>query len=353
MFLFYMMDKGFNEIEISHFRGFDYIKIDHLAKLNVFVGANNVGKSTILEAVFMLSGMGNPLMPTRINYWRALSANGIDSTRYLFYNMDFSTPPLLLARTNSQVRRLTFFPVLQSDADASSGDTSINSSIKQLNFYFDVKEEGDFSYHATLFSGSEGTLRPTVDTNYKEELKSLFIPSDKNDVNAMNNFATLVKRNKKQIVVDALKEFDPNIESIEALPDGLYLAMKGMNELLPICMAGDGVRRMINIVSSIASEDYNIVIIDESDNGLHYSVHKLMWKILLKYIEKRNIQLFVTTHNWECLQSLKGVMQEDENLQELANVYNIAKTGQRGFQAYRYSFEGLKEAINNEIEIRQ
>lgn len=67
MFLFYMMDKGFNEIEISHFRGFDYIKIDHLAKLNVFVGANNVGKSTILEAVFMLSGMGNPLIPTRIN----------------------------------------------------------------------------------------------------------------------------------------------------------------------------------------------------------------------------------------------------------------------------------------------
>lgn len=51
-------------------------------------------------------------------------------------------------------------------------------------------------------------------------------------------------------------------------------------------MAGDGARRMINIISSIASEDYNIVMIDEFDNGLHYSAHKLMWKILLKAIEK-------------------------------------------------------------------
>lgn len=39
-----MMDKCFNEIEISHFRGFDYIKIANLTKLNVFVGSNNVGE---------------------------------------------------------------------------------------------------------------------------------------------------------------------------------------------------------------------------------------------------------------------------------------------------------------------
>ena len=118
----------------------------------------------------------------------------------------------------------------------------------------------------------------------------------------------MVKRNKKQVVIDALKEFDPDIESIEALPDGLYLAMKGLHELLPISMAGDGVRRMINIMATIASEDYHIVMIDEFDNGLHYTTHKLMWRVLLKFIEKHNIQLFVTTHNLECLQSLEAVI---------------------------------------------
>ena len=67
-----MMDKCFNEIVFS-FRGFDYIKIANLTKLNVFVGS--MWGKPILEAVFMLSGMSNPIMPARINYWRIPSAN--------------------------------------------------------------------------------------------------------------------------------------------------------------------------------------------------------------------------------------------------------------------------------------
>ena len=87
----------------------------------------------------------------------------------------------------------------------------------------------------------------------------------------------------------------------------------------------------------------------ERENGLHYSAHKLIWKILLKCIDKHNIQLFVTTHNLECLQSLEAVMQNNEKVQSLANIYNIAKTKQQGFQVYRYSFDGFKEAIENEL----
>ena len=194
-----MMDKCFNEIEISHFRGFDYIKIANLTKLNVFVGSNNVGKSSILEAVFMLSGMSNPIMPARINYWRIPSANNMNSTRYLFHNIDLNNRPMLLARSDARIRRLTFYPFQQNNAVPSSDDTSMSSDIKQLNFDFDTKEEGVFSYHATLFTDLSGVLQQTVDANYKEDLNCLFIPADKNDTNATNNFATLVKRNKKQI----------------------------------------------------------------------------------------------------------------------------------------------------------
>ena len=86
-----------------------------------------------------------------------------------------------------------------------------------------------FSYHATLFTGLDGSLQQTVDVNYQEELNCLFISADKDDSNATNNFVTLVKRNRKQLVIDALREFDPNIESIEALPNGLYLVMKGLH----------------------------------------------------------------------------------------------------------------------------
>ena len=61
----------------------------------------------------------------------------------------------------------------------------------------------------------------------------------------------------------------------------------------------------------------------------------------------------MTTHNLDCLQGLKNVIQENDTFQELVHVYNIAKTKNRGFQAYKYTYVELKEAIDNEIEIRR
>ena len=46
-------------------------------------------------------------------------------------------------------------------------------------------------------------------------------------------------------------------------------------------------------------------------------------------------------------------MKEAPEFQAVANVYNIARTAKEGFQAYRYSYDELKEAIDNEMEIRR
>ena len=351
------MDNGFKNITIANFRGFDYLEINALRKLNIFVGANNVGKTSILEAAFMLVGMSNPFISSRVNYLRtAISSDNLDNTRYLFHNIDFNNKPLLKGiMNNGEVRKMTFTPVtlFLNETNASASNSNSQSTIKQLNFDFDKKDEKGFAYHSKILIKSNGNTQQETDDNYNENINALFIPVDKNDSNATNNFSTVVKHNRKQFVNNALHDFDSSIESIEALPDGLYLKIKGLKELLPISMAGDGVRRMINIISTIVSEDFNIVFIDEVDNGMHYSAHKLMWKTILRFVKTHNIQLFITTHNIDCLMGLENAMQEDKNLQNLANVYNIAKTKNKGFQAYRYGYNELREAIDNEIEIRR
>ena len=260
------MSSGFRNIEISCFRGIDHLNIDGLARVNVFVGANNVGKTSILEAVFMLSGMSNPLMPTRVNYWRNVTAGTVDGARYLFHNLDFNARPLLEAGTEAGVRWLTFEPVLANEAGAASSAAYSHSTIKRLEFHFGIKGGDGFSGSSSLFLDKDGNMQQTTASGYVENMNCLYLSADKNDGNASTNFATLVKRNGKQQVVDALRGFDKSIETIEALPDGLYLKVKGVMELLPVCMAGDGVRRMVNIVSSIANEDYNMLLIDEFDN---------------------------------------------------------------------------------------
>ena len=347
------MSCHFNDIEISNFKGIDHLKIKGFKSLNVFVGANNVGKTSILEAIFMLSGMSNPWMATRINSLHNSALGTIDGVRFLFHNLDFSNKPLLKAAFGNSTRRLTFEPVIDNDDSVQSSVSSSRFVIRRLNFEFSSGDRDNYSYRSALFLNKENKLEQSVDPNYNENINCLFLPADKNDANALVNFATLIKRNTKQVVVDAVHDFDQSIETIEALPDGLYIKISGIKELLPISMAGDGVRRMINIISSIANEDNQIVLIDEFDNGLHYSAHKKMWGAIMKFIMKHDVQLFVTTHSIDCLQGLNKVMAENEQFQGLANVYDIAKTKVNGYQAYKYSYTELKEAVEKEIEIRK
>jgi len=324
------MEHFFKEIEIHNFRGFDHLRIDGLSKVNVFVGANNVGKTSILESVFMLSGMYNPIMPARINYWRSSNHNTLDATRYLFHNIDFSNKPMLQAQTILGERNITLSPSLFVDNESATSGAG-HAAIKSLNIDFSTKKDEDEQhYHGMLYTDNSGLLQQQVDSSYQEQMSCLFIPSEKNDINALNNFVTLVKRGKRQTVVE-----------------------KNLKELLPMSMAGDGVRRVLNIISSIATANYNVVMIDEIDTGLHYSAHRAMWNAILTFIEKHDVQLFATTHNIECLQGLKNVMESTNTYQPLCTVYNVANTKKNGYQAYRYSYPELKEAINKEIEIRR
>ena len=76
---------GFKNIEIKNFRGIDHLEIDDFSRVNVFVGQNNSGKSTVLEAIAMLMRLSNLYVPQQINAVRARKpfSNFID-IKYFF-----------------------------------------------------------------------------------------------------------------------------------------------------------------------------------------------------------------------------------------------------------------------------
>lgn len=348
--------KKLEKIRISNFRGFDNLLLSDLSNVNVLVGANDVGKTSILESIFMLIGINNPWVPSRMNYLRSFSELNISSMKYLFHNVNFQNKPLLSALVNGKTRQVEISAVTKSLLDEPmKGSAYTSNDLSALTFDFDndYKEDRKYRYHSKLYVDVNGNSQVSFDMNFSETYNCLYIPSDRNDNNMIQNFSTLVKRNQKQAVVDAMRVFDSSIESIEALPDGLYLKISGVEELLPVAMAGDGVRRAINVISTIANEDYDVVMIDELDNGLHYSAQKLVWKTILAFIKQQDKQLFVTTHNMDCLLGLQNALENDESLRGLANIYNVAKTKNAGFQSFRYTYNEFKAAIDSEIEIRR
>lgn len=346
----------FNNIHIQNFRGFDNLQINKIAKVNVLVGANNVGKTSLLEAVFMLTGMSNPICSVKIDSSRKSSKDvSIDELRYIFHNVDFSDPVLLSANTCVGDRRLRITPILRYDDKEMSVNTA-QRKINKLQFDFDTTNNpNEYSYHSDLTQDVDGNFKNNKDENYTESLTCIFVPTERQDRNALNSFSHLVKLGKKQDVINRLQMLNADIESIEALPEGLFLKYRGVRELLPIEVAGDGIRRIINIISTIATNNYDVVLIDEFDNGLHYSAHKMLWKAVLDYSQHQNIQIFATTHNIECLESLSKAIDEMQikEDEDIVAVCNVMKTKENGFKVYRYNSKDLKEAIDNEIEIRK
>lgn len=122
--------------------------------------------------------------------------------------------------------------------------------------------------------------------------------------------------------------------------------------MLPLGMTGDGLRRYLNIVACSANPMTNIIVIDEIDNGLHYSAYKKLWEALFTLAVASDKQIFVTTHSKETLHYLNEMLEEKLDYQKELRLYTIERTLKKGLQTYKYTYEGLSGACENDVELR-
>ena len=84
----------------------------------------------------------------------------------------------------------------------------------------------------------------------------------------------------------------------------------GLPRLVPIPFMGDGVRRVLSIVLAIANASGGVVLIDEIENGLHYSAQKHLWQAVAAAARRLDVQIFATTHSWELIRSAHEAFSE-------------------------------------------
>jgi hypothetical protein len=85
----------------------------------------------------------------------------------------------------------------------------------------------------------------------------------------------------------------------------------GIGHMVPVNLMGEGTRRLLSIVLAIANSSGGICLIDGIENGFHYSVIKDVWKAIAQSTRKADVQLFATTHSYECIQAAHEAFVED------------------------------------------
>ena len=78
-----------DSFEVENFRSLKHLKLEKLARVNLLVGKNNSGKTSVLEGIFLLQGAGSHSGLATIEHERGLKEDE-NEFRHLFYRFNFS-----------------------------------------------------------------------------------------------------------------------------------------------------------------------------------------------------------------------------------------------------------------------
>lgn len=353
---------GFKNIEITNFRGIDHLKIDDFSRVNVFLGQNNSGKSSVLECLLLMMGMSNPDLPQTINSIRARGYSGFADLGYMFCNFDLKVNPEIKSELYDETKRsltleMTYVFDEQSQPNMQNGQIPTSETktfLNTLKMRLGVETDSVVrEYECSLTVNQMGLVtNKKLADGYLEKSSVAYIPADVAAGNPSKDLVELAKRRKKDIVQERMKNFDGHITAVEILNNVAYIGMEGIDQLMAVNMMGDGLRRYLNIVAASANPTNDIILIDEIDNGLHYSAYKKLWEAIFALATTTNKQVFVTTHSKETLGYLNEMLQDNPIYKPDLRLYTLEKTLKKGLQAYMLTHEGLQGACENNIEIR-
>jgi AAA15 family ATPase/GTPase len=155
----------------------------------------------------------------------------------------------------------------------------------------------------TLGQREKALLKPSVFSTYPTNPRQDAI-----------DYNRVVLRRKKRPVEDLLREVEPRLQTIESLQTGnepLLYADIGLSELIPVTQMGQGFNRLLDIYSEIVAAEAKVLLIDEIENGLHHSVLPTIWHGLFHAAEEMDVQIFATTHSWECVLAADEAARQD------------------------------------------
>lgn len=320
------MARHFYKLNINAFRGIKNLQIENLGDVNIFVGNNNCGKTSVLEAIqlacdpveYTIFKMCTLRMKYQKSYENDNFANSfinimsrtLDETGTQSYNLDVS-----LYTEEKEHRRI-------GPHDNNKADKYISIAgkpIKTLN-----KGHETDAFEATITSHKESgnnriisTQKQFQDETYQYSLNTRaydYVP----DINVRavytadhimeSDFANIINsRTQMEKAVNLLKSFDEDIVALRYVSkNGVPVpVVDAMNyEAMPLFNYGDGMKKVLTIADAIISCNNGILLIDEFEATIHTSAMSEVFSFIIKSCKEMNVQLFLTTHSIEAVDKL-------------------------------------------------
>lgn len=309
----------FHRLSIKGFRGFKSLTVDGLDRFNLFLGRNNVGKTALLESLFLLAGPVNPDLPLRLSVLR-----GIEQFRnspeelwgWLFYQKNLRREIVLELETLTHKKRalsirlgqqkeMRYKNPVKKTRESNGSSATASTAIKPTELVLRYRNENNVRFESKAFVSDTGIRF--------ERKKTLDIPTSvfvlARGSSAPENperLSALQEVGKEEDILPALQVIEPRLKRLSILVTAAGPTIHGdigIDRLVPLPMMGDGIGRLLTLLLAIIASENGFVMVDEIDTGLHYSVIADVWTAIARTAREKNVQVFATTHSWECLKA--------------------------------------------------
>lgn len=346
-----------SSIEINNFRCFDSIKLDNIGKYNLILGDNNIGKTSLLEALLFTDN--DELYFKNMLFAYTTRVNSFDILKEPYKQ----TNEIIVDAINKNKDIDNFHFIINENRNEWDISFRTPTENELKNKYPNIENITTDNYICKIDSEKNISIKSIskiLQKNSSSDLiNSQFIPFGKGfDRDLVKAYSDYIDRDKtnRDIFLESMKVFIPNIDriTVDTKNSKIFIEESTFPNDKPLHYYGEGSKKLFRILVQIILQKNKKLLIDEIDAGIHYSHFEEFWKIILKAAKKQNVQIFATTHNIECIKYFKDILETEDfkEYQKYSRTITLKKLPDDSIKAYIREYNEFEYELDNELEIR-
>ena len=366
-----------SELEIRKFRTFKELYVRDLSRVNLFVGRNNSGKTTILEAAEILlstnivsavAGCATRRGEIYVQREKDRAGRYVDLS-HLFYGHECEVGTEFQIKGVESNTKLELKCVVYPSDDTSNADKAYalfsddDALEPRLALSIHHSRSNEPVILPISFSGAisiDFVRRQSTKLNSDEKPVS-FVRTEALDSFELQEFWDSIALTEEEAnIIESLRILEPMIERIAFLSSrsyyryasssgGIYVKLRNLESRVPLGSLGDGIRHLLTTSTAVSRSSHGFVMIDEIDTGLHHSVMSDMWRVLIATAKRLDVQLFATTHSLDCVRSLAWLSSNEPDLCEGVRLHRVDEERDR---TVVYTPDEISIAAEQHVELR-
>jgi hypothetical protein len=157
-------------------------------------------------------------------------------------------------------------------------------------------------------------------------------------------------------VLEGLQLIHPRISGVAFLGETrvnkrrvAVVRLSESSERYPLKSMGDGLSRVLQMILALVSAKDGILLVDEFENGLHWTVQPKLWELAFRLAKRLNVQVFATTHSQDCVKAFSSAWLADE---DAGTFHRLDRGSADGVRVTAYDRTTLSDSMETEVEVR-